>query len=269
MPPVVSSEIGSHTDRVMDGRKEGFHLARPSKNAMKLKIFALTLASSAVVHLSALADSITYHHLLTYSGVPSQGNSMGNNYHISGQYTYGMGWTLGSQFDSALGQLESMDWSVSLHSSLAPQFNYWQPPGPVGPGSANQLWTAQYIRIGSLGLDGRYLWSTGGLPTDSENLSVPVGGSATANLLLEGTVTSHITNPSLLNDFVQGTAFYIDVLSKYDFSTAYANGGTGLPNLQVDLSFTYNFTPAAVPEPSSVMLLVLGGVVAGALRRRK
>lgn len=239
------------------------------KDAMKFKNLVLTLAATALLQQSALANSVTFNQLLTFSGVPSQGYNLGNDYHVSGQYTYGMGWMLGSQFDNSLGQLESMDWSVTLRSSLASQFNDWQPPGSVGAGAANLLWTAQYIRIGSLALDGRYLWATTGLPSDSENLSVPVGGSATANLLLDGTVTAHITNPSLLNDFVQGTAFYVDSVSKYDFNAAYANGGADLPNLQLELSYTYNFTPAAVPEPTSFVLLALGGIAVAVLRRRQ
>ena len=236
---------------------------------MKYKYLVLTLAGIALLQQAVLADSLTFSQSLVFNSVPCQGSSSGNNYHVSGQYTYGMGWTLGSQFDNSLGHLDSMDWSVTLHSCLSSQFNYWQPPGPVGNGLANESWTAQLIRIGSFGLEGKYLLANTGLPVWGNNLVVPVGGSINGNLQLDGTITSHMTDPGLLNDFVQGTAFYVDTVSKYDFNTLYANGGAGLPDLQVQLSYTYNFTPAAVPEPSSLALLMLGGVAVAVWRRRK
>lgn len=236
---------------------------------MKYKNFVLTLAGIALLQQAAVADSLTFTQQLLFNKVPGQGSSFGNNYHVSSQYTYGMGWSLGSQFDSSLGKLDSMDWTVTLSSGLSSQFNYWQPPGLVGPGSVTESWTAQYIRIGSLGLDGRYLWATSGLPADIANRSVPVAGSASGNLLLNGTVTSHVTDTSLLNDFVQGTAFYVDTVSKYNLSTQYANGGAGLPDLQMNLTYTYNFTPVVVPEPATLVLLSLAGVAVAVFRRRK
>lgn len=236
---------------------------------MKQNKFILTLAAITLLQHAALADSVTFTHNLSFNNVPSQGNNSANDYQVSGQYTYGMGWTLGSQFDTNLGQLESMDWSVTLHGTLSSHFDYWQPPGPAGNGLANESWTAQFIRIGSFGLEGKYLLATTGLPVWGNNLIVPVAGSANGNLQLDGTITSHMTDPGLLNDFIQGTAFYVDTLSQYDFNTLYANGGADLPDLQVDVSYTYNFTPTAVPEPSSLMLLVLGGVAFAAFRRQR
>lgn len=237
---------------------------------MKQKILVLTLAILSILPLAARARSLTVSHLLTFSQVPGNGSSFGNDYHISGQYTYGAGWMLGAQFDSSLGHLDSMDWSVTLFGALPTQFSYLQPPAPAGAGSVAEAWTAQFLRIGSLGLDGRYLLVTSGLPWDSASLPVPTGGSVTANLLLNGAVTARITDPVLLNDFVEGTAFYVDMLSQYTFNTAYANGGAGLPDLQLQLSYTYNFSATPMPEPSAaVMLLALGGGVLAVRRRSR
>lgn len=238
---------------------------------MNYKRLALALAGLALAQQTATADSITFSHVLAANPVPAQGSSSGNNFHVSGQYTYGTGWTLGSQFDSSLGQLDRMDWSVSFTASLPTRFTYLQPPGSAGEGFVSESWTAQYLRIGSLGLDGRYLFTTSGLPTDSASLNVPVGGSATANLLMNGTVTAHVTDPVLLNDFIVGATFYVDTLLRYDFSATYANGGAGPANVQGQLTYTYHYTPAPVPMPEPSVSALAAGAGAGllALRRRR
>lgn len=231
-------------------------------------IFALL--SVAFLTGSARADSLTYTQLLVDTAVAGQGATSGRPsvYGASGQYTYGMGWFLGAQFDSSLGHLDSMDWSVTFSAGLPSHFTYLQPPASVGPGSANESWSAQFIRIGSLGLDGRYLWATTGLPSASESLSVPVGGSVNGSLLSQGNVSSHLTDPGLLNDFIQGTSFFVDTASRYNFDSQYANGGAGMSDFAVQLSYTYNFTPVIVPEPSSVVLLMLSSAALWWFRRR-
>lgn len=233
-----------------------------------MKYIILTWVGIVMFQRTASADSLTYSHLLVFNEVPSQGISSGQNYHVSGEYTYGMGWNLASQFDTSLGHLDSMDWTVTLRSDLASHFYYLQPPVVVGSGSVNETWSLQHFKISSLaGLDGKYLSATSGLPSVGNGLTVPMGGSVNGSLILEASLTSHMTDPNLLHDFVVGTGFFVETVSLERFNTQFADGGPGLPDLQIGLSFTYNFTPAVVPEPSMALLLPFAGLCFWGLRR--
>ena len=254
----------------MNGTKEISVSRANRKNWMKCTQIVLTWVGIVMFQQTMSADSLTYSQLLVFNDVPSQGTSIGQNYHVSGEYTYGMGWNLGSQFDTSLGHLDSMDWTVTLHSDLSSYFYYLQPPAVAGPGSVNETWSLQYLKISSLaGLDGKYLSATSGLPSVGNGLTVPVGGSVNGSLFLEASLTSHMTDPNLLNDFVVGTGFFVETVSLERFNTQFADGGPGLPDLQLGLSFTYNFTPAVVPEPSMVLLFPGAGLCFLGLRRFK
>lgn len=235
---------------------------------MKHTRILFALAGAALIQTAAFAESVTYSQTFNFNSIPGSGTSSGQNYNYSTSYDYGTGTMWGGQFNSGLGSLLSMDFSIGIYSTMASHFTYAQPPAQVGPGSASEGWSVQYVRVGNLALDGRYLSSNNGLPSMVNTPTIPVGGSVDSNLLLQGTVTSHITDPSLLNDFIQGTAFYVDMVSRYTSSSQYAMGGGSNPNLQMQVSYTFNYAPAAVPEPSTIALLGLAGISVLAIRRR-
>jgi hypothetical protein len=214
------------------------------------------------------ADSLTNRQSLLFENVPAQIAIFGSDFFVSGEYTFSVGWNSAGQFDSALGTLDSIDWLVSFHTELTTHFTYMQPPANVGPGTVTESWTVLQLRIGSPALEGKYLWLSNGLLSVGDTLSVPVGGSTNGTLPLDGTMSGHMTNPTLLSDFIQGTGFFVDTLSRYNFSAQYANGGADLPDLKVDFDVVYNFTPTDAPEPASVALLIVAGFSLYLVRRR-
>jgi hypothetical protein len=236
---------------------------------MNLKPFFVVGAALAALPHAARAASFTQTFLLTFNDVPVWTQTAhGSGYSISGETAYGMGWNFGTQFDSALGQLDSLEWAVTMHAELPTAYAYLQPPAPVGPGSVTESWTMQFLRLGSFSVLGKYFVTGTGPFATTGSLSVPVGGAASHTLSLDGTVTGSVTDPALLNDFIQGTSLYLDTVSRHLFNTQYADGGPGLPDLQVELGLTYHYTPAVTPEPGAVGLSALGGLALLTARRR-
>lgn len=111
------------------------------------------------------------------------------------------------------------------------------------------------------------MFLTNTLAAASESFSVPVSGLVDRILTLEQTVTGSTTDPTLLEEFISGTPFFIDVAARHNFSAQYANGGAMSPDFEIKLSYVYIYT--AVPEPRSWALAGCLGLLFFLLRRRR
>lgn len=108
------------------------------------------------------------------------------------------------------------------------------------------------------------LWAYGPLAAD--------GGNATSIPALtgNGSYTNSFGNASVLAEFT-GTGNISLPAGTYTFTTLQNHGGNSLDAQVTDATLTGNvtYTYTAVPEPTSVTLLVLGGAVALMQRRRR
>jgi hypothetical protein len=221
--------------------------------------FILALAM-ALFKAAAQADSLSYTNLFVYNNVPVFSTSNGGtDGHFSGQNVYAVGSSVGpefSRFNAALGQLDSVDWSITLSGEAQSHFSYYSWFGSPGYGSVGEQLTLLSIRLGSFSTPDKYLSSNGGFPFVSGEFTVPFFGTADGSLSLLTTINSQMTDPALLNALLDETSFYLDSQSRYSYASSYATGSGSLSAFQIELSYTYNFTPA--PEPSTVGLIALG-----------
>jgi hypothetical protein len=213
---------------------------------------------------------LSYTNSFVYSNVPVFSTSAGgSDGQFSGQNVYAMGSSVGAgfaRFDSELGHLDSVDWSLTLSGQSESHFSYYPWFGSPGYGTVSEQLTLLSLRLGSFSTPDKYFSTGAGTPVLG-NFTVPLFGSADGSLSLLVTINVQMTNTSLLDALINETSFYLDSQTRYSYSASYATGSGSLPDFQIALSYTYNFTPVPAPEPSTIGLFGLSGILFLFLRR--
>ena len=247
---------------------DGFRLNDSHFSEMYCERFLLALLSAIALTTTANSASGTFNQQLTYDSSSMQTFARGAEGNFGYETHYGAGWQQFVQFDSSLGTLDSIDWTVDIQWSVNSGYTYMPWFGTPGYGTANESFQMELFRIGGLSLDGKVFNKTSGLPSDSNALSVPASGG-TGGLLMEGMFTHKTEEPDVLDDFANGFTMFMDTKSRYANSGNYASGAPSSPHLVVDLTYTFNYTPTAVPEPSTFALAAVGVMAFLGMRLRK
>jgi len=228
---------------------------------------ALALATACSAW-AARADTITN----TYASGQVTGGQTGflengNSDGISGQYNFAIGFSqFTSQFDPALGTLNSITVTLSLALTVPATANYQQfNAGQSSPGSFNHT-TSMNVALIDFGNHVLYGFGSNG----SDLFSVPSGGPVSHNLELEMSQTFTLTDAQSLADFTQGgnaypPQFNIGGNGSDSFATFAATGGPNTPYGTFSDSITFNYT--AVPERSITVMGLFGIATLGLLRR--
>lgn len=202
-----------------------------------------------------------------------------------------------SQFNSALGQLQSVNITMTYTTHDAVSMNF-QVPGTIVLSSANAATPTVGPQITLEGPSGSALVSgdspvftytkTYGtsagqafpavfsndpnvVPTNSPNFLTPDGQPNNTTSSFTNTKTVSITNPAQLALFTGSGTVGLPAFAVSGVSNTVPNNTSGMiltyQGVTVQLSYTY-----AVPEPSSMALFGLGGgglMLVGRLRRRR
>lgn len=224
---------------------------------MKLKLSAVLALIFGAVNFSAHAAttasaSQTFHFPFTFSAVTTSSSQ---------QYVYfpnsGNDEATVLPFDTTLGTLDSVDvnwiWGVSFSGVTGAS------GGNVGVsmGGNAYLGTTGYGGTGTGGGNG----AAPNTPFSAEAPQVFVRTNFTA----AGAGVTY--NPAIWAT-VSGNSSYTAKLAHGDTSQTYTGLASGTFTANADLVVTYNYTAAAIPEPSACALLGLGALGLVARRRR-
>jgi hypothetical protein len=237
-----------------------------AKGLTKCGAVALTLG----VALAAHADTLTY------------------DAGITGTFDFGSTGLVLQQFDPSLGTLNSI--SISLSANTVTSLTV-QNTSPSTYGSGSDVWNDVSVLLGSSAFDqavnalnpnvGQFRTPGAWLDVASPYFNVS-GLASGGNLGFLANNTGYSGQPALVTGVTSGFIFTalqgtgsqtLDVYSQSTVDSAIAEGATFDANETVtggiNAIVTYDYTPAPVPEPTTVALLGLGACsLIGAMRRR-
>jgi hypothetical protein len=160
-------------------------------------------------------------------------------------------------FDTTLGTLDSVDvnwtWGVSFS-------------GLSGANSGNVgLYMPGTVSLLGFGYGGNGAGGGNGVAPNTSFSAATSSASVNKNFSAADAGFSY--NSAIWAAF-SGNSSYTAKLALGGYSLSYANLASGTFTSNADLVVTYNYTAAAVPEPSAFALLGVGALYLGARRRR-
>jgi hypothetical protein len=196
------------------------------------------------------------------TGSAFAGGSRGNpDGHTEAEQRHGAGygnWVW--KFDPAMGTLNDIRFTLDLDLSISANFTYITLPWPAQPDGSVSHSIYTETKIGSY--YGNNTFISYDTVYSGNSFIVPKNGTAGDSLELHSSQSGTVFDPSLLAQFI-GSAdmiqLYADARSTYYYNGFYAQGATSAPDIQLNYTVIYDFTP--VPEPSTTALGVIGLLV--------
>jgi hypothetical protein len=165
-------------------------------------------------------------------------------------------------FDTSIGQLDRVDWTMSLVGVHTSSYRYLGPLG-AGNGSASETWRISQVKFVPYTSTSNPNYFEMGIPGISVNTSVTIPISSTSLLTLDLSCygLGSLDSSSSLNYFMNRQSIPIEIVGYNDHNYQYGQYDSGSMTFQVQFDYSYVYTPTSVPEPNILVLLVLGGII--------